>query len=501
VNELEKILDVTFPNNTVIINATNSTKKVEKNSIFFGLQGTKVHGSKYIEEALSLGASICIHDDSKYKSNKANVFYIDDLSKRTDMFTNKESEQKTRIYYFLEYLYEMQNTNKHNIRAFTGTNGKTSSAYLCHQLLLNKGMDSLYIGTIGAQLNNKALNNSICKKTTPDIFEFFEILNALEIRNNINICIEISSHALDQARLNDLSFFTSCLLNIGKDHLDYHKSIEDYTNTKLSIFNSSSQLKLINADLKPIASYKKINRGLPLTSISNSNELANVYYKIIESGVNGALFEVQTSSQIHLSQDSNKRRRYKFQCKLFPDFNIDNLIFAIESSGYETFSEEGINNLNFLTLPKGRTELVPNISSNVIIDYAHNAQGFIFFLSSIKDYFSSIVIVFGCGGERDKKKRPEMLKIAIKNAREVIFTSDNSRSEDFKQIFADSLKGNEGKKVIVIEDRKEAIIHGSNLIGDNDCLVILGKGHEQTQEINGKTFYFSDHEVVNEIYK
>ena len=466
-NELEKILDVTFPNNTVIINATNSTKKVEKNSIFFGLQGTKVHGSKYIEEALSLGASICIHDDSKYKSNKANVFYIDDLSKRTDMFTNKESEQKTRIYYFLEYLYEMQNTNKHNIRAFTGTNGKTSSAYLCHQLLLNKGMDSLYIGTIGAQLNNKALNNSICKKTTPDIFEFFEILNALEIRNNINICIEISSHALDQARLNDLSFFTSCLLNIGKDHLDYHKSIEDYTNTKLSIFN----------------------------------ELANVYYKIIESGVNGALFEVQTSSQIHLSQDSNKRRRYKFQCKLFPDFNIDNLIFAIESSGYETFSEEGINNLNFLTLPKGRTELVPNISSNVIIDYAHNAQGFIFFLSSIKDYFSSIVIVFGCGGERDKQKRPEMLKIAIKNAREVIFTSDNSRSEDFKQIFADSLKGNEGKKVIVIEDRKEAIIHGSNLIGDNDCLVILGKGHEQTQEINGKTFYFSDHEVVNEIYK
>lgn len=94
-----------------------------------------------------------------------------------------------------------------------------------------------------------------------------------------------------------------------------------------------------------------------------------------------------------------------------------------------------------------------------------------------------------------------MLKIAIKNAREVIFTSDNSRSEDFKQIFADSLKGNEGKKVIVIEDRKEAIIHGSNLIGDNDCLVILGKGHEQTQEINGKTFHFSDHEVVNEIYK
>ena len=194
-------------------------------------------------------------------------------------------------------------------------------------------------------------------------------------------------------------------------------------------------------------------------------------------------------------------KSYKFQCKLFPDFNIDNLIFAIESSGYENFSEEVVNNLNFLTLPKGRTELIPNISSNVIIDYAHNAQGFEFFLSSIKDYFSSIVIVFGCGGERDKQKRPEMLNIAIKNARDVIFTSDNSRSEDFKEIFADSIRGNEEKKVIVIEDRKEAIIYGSNLISDNDCLVVLGKGHEQTQEINGKTFHFSDHEVVNEIYK
>ena len=500
-NELEKILGITFPDKTVITNATNTTKKVKKNSIFFGLQGTKVHGSKYIEEAMNLGASISVHDDPKYKSNKANVFYIDDLSKRIDMFTNKESEQKTRIYYFLAYLYKMENITKHSIRAFTGTNGKTSSAYLCHQLLLSKGTESLYIGTIGVQLNNKELNNSIFKKTTPDIFEFFEILNAFKVRNNINICIEISSHALDQGRLNDLSFHTSCLLNIGKDHLDYHKSIKDYTHTKLSIFNTSSQLKLINADLKPIATYKEIEHGVSLTSISNSNELANVCYKIIECGVDGALFEVKTGSQINFLQDSNRMKSYKFQCKLFPDFNIDNLIFAIESAGYETFSEEGVNNLNFLTLPKGRTELIPNISSNVIIDYAHNAQGFEFFLSSIKDYFSSIVIVFGCGGERDKQKRPEMLNIAIKNARDVIFTSDNSRSEDFKEIFADSIRGNEEKKVIVIEDRKEAIIYGSNLISDNDCLVILGKGHEETQEINGKTFHFSDHEVVNEIYK
>jgi len=139
--------------------------------------------------------------------------------------------------------------------------------------------------------------------------------------------------------------------------------------------------------------------------------------------------------------------------------------------------------------------------SNVIIDYAHNAEGFIFFLSSIKNYFDNLIIVFGCGGDRDKKKRPKMLKAAIDNGKKVIFTSDNSRFESFQEIYSDAINKNEEKKVIAIEDRKEAIIQGSLMLEENDCLVVLGKGHEDTQEINGSKIHFSDHEVINEIYK
>jgi UDP-N-acetylmuramyl tripeptide synthase len=123
------------------------------------------------------------------------------------------------------------------------------------------------------------------------------------------------------------------------------------------------------------------------------------------------------------------------------------------------------------------------------------------FLLSIKNYFKKIVVVFGCGGDRDKLKRPKMMKAAIGNASKIIFTSDNSRSESFNSIFNDALKGNNHEKVISIEDRREAIIQGSKLIDKDDCLVILGKGHEETQEASGKKVFFSDHGVVNEIYK
>jgi len=122
-------------------------------------------------------------------------------------------------------------------------------------------------------------------------------------------------------------------------------------------------------------------------------------------------------------------------------------------------------------------------------------------LSSIKNYFENLIIVFGCGGDRDKKKRPKMLEAAIDHGKKVIFTSDNSRFESFWEIYSDATNNNEENKVIAIEDRREAIIQGSLMLEKNDCLVVLGKGHEDTQEINGSKIYFSDHEVINEIYK
>ena len=497
-NELEKILEVTFPPETRITNATNSTDKIKKDSIFFGLKGTTSHGSKYIELALKLGASIAVHNDSTYVSKRENIFYIEDLEDADDFFV------RDKIYYFLEEFHQIFNIqNRNNFFAFTGTNGKTSSAYLCHQLLISMNCESLYIGTIGTQHNNEEMNQSFSLKTTPDIFELFDVFKFYDFQDSVSVCIEMSSHALDQNRLKYLSCLNSAsILNIGTDHLDYHQNVNNYADAKFSIFNTTTQVRLINENLKTLGDNYDFIKNSPykLTCIGSDNQFSDIYYEIIESNFKKSLFQI-TINNPPFGYPEDSRKTYKFSSSLFPDFNIQNLVFAICSIGFSNFSTKYENDLFFLSLPQGRTELIRDISANVIIDFAHNAEGFDLFLSSIKSYFDNLIIIFGCGGDRDKLKRPKMLKIAMHNGKKVIFTSDNSRSESFNSIYNDAVQSIKNHDVLAIEDRKEAIIQGSKMIGDNDCLVILGKGHENTQEINGKFLYFSDHEVINEIYK
>ena len=497
-NKLEKILGINFPKGLKISNVTNSTDKVVDGSIFFGLKGTFNHGSKYINKALKLGASIIVHNDPNFLSNKSNIFFIKDLEK------NEQNNSRDKVYNFLTEFYDLNDLqNENNFFTFTGTNGKTSSAYLCHQILANAGYNSMYIGTLGAQYKDKEINNAISFKTTPDIFELFEIFNHFKINEPISVCIEISSHALDQNRLKNIAFINSaCILNIGSDHLDYHKDIQSYRNAKFKIFKNTCPLKLIHEDLaKDIDKYHHVkNSRYNTTVVSNKTNSSDIYYEIVESSINNTIFKILINNP-PIGYQPSSRKEYLFETTIFPEFNISNLVFAICSVGFSIFSETKRNDLSFLKLPKGRSDFISDIPANVIIDYAHNAEGFIFFLSSIKNYFDNLIIVFGCGGDRDKKKRPKMLKAAIENGKKVIFTSDNSRFESFQKIYLDAINNNIENKVIAIEDRKEAIIQGSLMLEKNDCLVVLGKGHEDTQEINGRKVHFSDHEVIDEIYK
>ena len=497
-NSLEKILGINFPKNININGVTNNSHNVKDGFVFFALDGLHAHGSKYISHAIELGASMVIHNDLEYLSNKENIIYVEDLC----IFDSHT--QKNKVFLFLEEFYQLVDIqSKNNYFAFTGTNGKTSTAYLTHQMLVKSGYESIYIGTLGTKYNNEEINKSISSKTTPDIFEFFKIFSFYNFNDSVSVCIEISSHALSQERLKGISFYNSAaLLNIGTDHLDYHGSLKEYTDIKFQIFNPSSPLMLINEDLAPHKDkyeYLK-NSKHQLTTISKKNKSADIYYEIVSIDKEQSLFNIIINNP-PIGYFPSYNQKYKFSCNLFPEFNIENLVFGICSIGFADFSQIKINDLNYLTLPKGRTELINNIPANVIIDFAHNAEGIELFLLSIKNYFKKIVVVFGCGGDRDKLKRPKMMKAAIGNASKIIFTSDNSRSESFNSIFNDALKGNDHEKVISIEDRREAIIQGSKLIGKDDCLVILGKGHEVTQEVSGKKVFFSDHGVINEIYK
>ena len=486
-NELEEILGIKLPKKIKISYATNSTKKIKKDTIFFGLEGSNCHGSAYAEEAIKLGACIVVHNDLNFNAKNKKIFYVNDL--------------ENKIINFLNSFYEID-INKNNFFTFTGTNGKTSVAYLCHQLLEKKNFESIYVGTLGIKRKKSKFDNSFSSKTTPDIFELFEIISSLHLNDPINICIEISSHALDQNRLRGISYLnSSSILNITGDHLDYHKNLSSYIDAKFKIFKINSATKLIDAKSYSLKKNYRFIKGnnYKLTSVSNKINSSDIFFNINEISLLECKFNILINNPPN-GQEYFKGKIFKFSCCLFPEFNISNLVFAICSLGFDHFSENDINDLSFLKLPKGRVELIKNIPAKIIIDYAHNSNAFKVLLNSVEKYFDNLVVVFGCGGNRDKTKRPKMLSQAIKSSFKVIFTSDNSRNESFSDIFADSKVGNKLDNVIAIEDRKEAIIYGSKLLGKNDCMIILGKGHEETQEIFGKFLHHSDHEVVNEIY-
>ena len=241
-NELEQILGIQLPKNIKISSVVNTTDKVIKDSIFFGLQGTRVHGSKYADKALELGASLVIHNDPDFISKHKNIFYIKDLH--------------DKLVEFLNAFYDID-INSNNFYAFTGTNGKTSAAYLTHQLLQKMNYDSLYIGTLGVKFNKEEIDTSFSKKTTPDIFELFEIVNSINCKmDSINVCMELSSHALDQKRIDKINcFYSLSIMNIRSDHLDYHLNIDAYIDSKFEIFRLNSSIKLINAELLDPVSY------------------------------------------------------------------------------------------------------------------------------------------------------------------------------------------------------------------------------------------------------
>ena len=319
---------------------------------------------------------------------------------------------------------------------------------------------------------------------------------------SLNICIEVSSHALDQKRLKGINWFnSSSLMNIKDDHLDYHKDISSYRDAKFSIFKTNSPVKLIHENISDFSrDYEFVNNSdSQLISISNKNNFADIYFKIKTISINSSEFYILINNPPH-TQEHEKGKKYHFKCNLFPEFNITNLVFTICSIGFDNFSEHTVNDLSFLNLPKGRTEFIKNIPDNIVIDYAHNEDAIEFILKSLSNYFDNLVVVFGCGGNRDKNKRSKMLRSAIENSTNVIFTSDNLRNETFEDIFIDAKGDNKLDSVIAIEDRREAIIQGTKMINNNDCLVVLGKGHENFQETNSNFIKFSDHEVINEIY-
>ena len=332
----------------------------------------------------------------------------------------------------------------------TGTNGKTSTSYLIYQALNLAGIKCSYIGTIGFYLENdiKKLNN-----TTPDICDLYEM-----IIESINcgckaVVMEVSSHALKLGRVNTLKFDYAILTNITEDHLDFHKTYKDYYKTKMSIFK------------------KLKKKGTKISDI-----------KIENYDINNDYFEY-----------NNKI----YNTKIKGEYNIKNIIPSIIILDKMNIDSRKI--IPQLCLPPGRMQIINYKNNSIIIDYAHTPDAMEKIISTVKIMnHNKIITIFGCGGNREKEKRPKMGEIASLLSDYVILTNDNPRDENPKEIIRE-IKQNMNNNYKIIYDRKKAIQEGIKMLKENDILLILGKGHEEYQVIDNKKIFFSDLYTVYDI--
>ena len=460
-----------------ISSITDNSKDVQKNSLFVARQGAGSHGKEFIKEAVKKGASCIISDQELNEEIDIPIYYINNLE---DIV--------------IEILFRFHELSEDDFifHGVTGTNGKTTTAFMAHNIMRELQKPSIYIGTLGAIINDDLKQTK--GNTTPGIFELFEILQACTTKQKTYVFLEISSHALVQKRLCNLLFLQTIILNIQSDHLDYHKTEKNYINAKLSIANLNTQ--------KPtIISIDQIQDLLPRLSKVQKEQLAKAQF--LSSKNPSAPFKYsfdynpEGSSKIDLNFPS---LALEASVTLFLKFNIENYIAAIALiSEHVELNDLNNTNRDDIKLPQGRGEILRLKKGKILIDYAHDQQSMQNILSELDGYHNDIILVFGCGGDRDKSKRSKMMKVAQDFSNKVFFTSDNNRYEPFSVIASDAMNESDQAGVEIIEDRKKAINSALQHLTKENILVILGKGHETSMEISGKKIPFNDRDCVLEI--
>jgi UDP-N-acetylmuramoyl-L-alanyl-D-glutamate--2,6-diaminopimelate ligase len=380
----------------------------------------------------------------------------------------------------------------------TGTNGKTSVSCMIEHLLSEMKIPTARIGTLGKVFNGSVLPSM---NTTPGPLELAKLLRDFELQGARVVVMEVSSHALDQYRVDGISFNSVVFLNLTHDHLDYHGTMENYFRAKQRLFTdlvySSGKkpiLACINLD-DPWASRLQINSKASIVTFGQTKD-SDLCYQIKNIDWNQTQFEVKVG-----------QKNYELSLPLVGAFNVSNFLAAFCAISGIGLSLERAARLmsNFRGVP-GRMQRVLGINKIVFIDYAHTPDALSNTLSIVREIrdrqsvkgHSRIWVVFGCGGDRDRAKRPVMGQIAESLADVLVITSDNPRSENPSDIIEEIWSGIQGNTNVVhkIEDRAEAIAFALKNMEDEDILIVAGKGHEVYQEIQGVRIPFSDYDEV-----
>ena len=453
-----------------------NSSRCKKRDIFFAIKGTVIDGNKFINHAIQKGARTII-SSQEFEGFKKDVLYIKSLNVRKSL-----SRASYAIY---------KNKPK-NIIAVTGTNGKSSIADFYFQILKLNKIKVASIGTLGIKKGNyvKSVSN-----TTIDPIKLSQVLNQLKKENINNVILEASSHGLKQNRLDGLKFKTGIFTNLSHDHLDYHKTLNDYLNSKLYLFEKLLKKKAnIITDIE-IPQYKKI-KEIALKNKFNIETISN-------NNSNLEIISHKYHNEKQIVKIRYNKNIYKFETKLIGKIQIKNILMAMIAAVKSNLSfKKIISTINKIKPVSGRLEQIGVIRNNskVILDYAHTPEALKATLKSLKEQFKNkkISIVFGCGGNRDKTKRPMMGKIANQYCDRIFITNDNPRYENPKEIRASIKKNTNNAKTYEIPDRASAIKKAILSLKTGDILIIAGKGHEKIQEYKNIKKLFSD---KNEILK
>ena len=379
-----------------------------------------------------------------------------------------------------EYIKNYYDFSDIKLIGITGTNGKTTTCFLIYQMFKYLNVKVAYIGTIGFYIENKITD---LENTTPSIDYLYNLINYAKEEKCEVVIMEVSSHALKQDRVYGLLFDAIAVTNVTKDHLDYHKNMKDYILSKQKIIylTNNKKIAILNGNDKR---YKKF--------INKDNK--NI---IIKKNIKIKKVKINLDSMLLYFKD-NKSRNVKLS--LVGYFNAYNFLMAyliIKELGYDY--EKVLLNSEKFHEPMGRLDKITYNKNVIFIDYAHTPDAVKKVLKTVKKIKNKgIITIIGCGGNRDALKRPIMAKIACYLSSYVIFTNDNPRFEDEKDIMNDILNGAKGKYE-VIYDRFNAIKKGISMLNNNMILMILGKGHEDYQIIGDKKYHFSDKESVIKI--
>jgi UDP-N-acetylmuramoyl-L-alanyl-D-glutamate--2,6-diaminopimelate ligase len=464
------------PETKEISDITNNSREVKKGSLFAAVKGYSVDGHKYISDAISNGASAILLENEQIIPDE--LFTTNNVVKIV-----VKNSRKTFADLSCEF-YEHP-SKQLKLVGITGSNGKTTTAFYVKNLFETAGYKTGLLGTINNIVGNFKEDSQL---TTPDTNIINKYLRKM-VDDGITHCVmEVSSHSLVLDRVRGLDFDYALFSNITSDHLDFHLNFDNYLNAKKILFDNlkSDAVVIYNNDDK---SSDKLLSDNNSKKISFGKKADSTF--IIENvsfNMNGTSFNFKNSE-------------YHFQTGLIGDFNAYNAASAAIIGVNENY-ESDIIEKGIKTTPQvpGRFEVVSKNDKKVVIDYSHTADSLEKALQSIKSIVANsprpIHTVFGCGGDRDKSKRPIMGGIADKLSDVIYVTSDNPRSENPTQIISEILVGIDRENPIVIEEREKAIKNAICNSEMNAVILIAGKGHEEYQLINGVKHHFSDKEMA-----